>query len=143
MAGDAPLITQQLFSAATGEPLDPESAKASPPEKTKDQNRLLSPDGKWYLQQRNGRLSAKEGDSNNTIDFLQEQADRKIHLRNLQWSPDSKQVLFVQTDSTDVRERSVLVPTDPTYPGTASSKFPRVGGKIAVSYTHLTLPTKA
>ena len=131
VADDAPLMTPQLFAAATGEPLDPESANASSAQKTNDKNRLLSPDGKWRLQQRNGELSAKEVDSNKTIDFLQEQTDRKIHLRNLQWSPDSKHVLFVQTDSTDVRERSVLVPTDPTYPGTASSKFPRVGGKIS------------
>ena len=111
VAGDAPPVTPQLFAAATGEPLDRESAKASPQEKPKNKNRLLSPDGKWRLQQRNGKLSAKEADSNKTIDFLQEQTDRKIHLRNLQWSPDSKQVLFVQEDSTDVRERSVLVPT--------------------------------
>ena len=131
VADDAPLMTPQLFAAATGEPLDPESANASSAQKTNDKNRLLSPDGKWRLQQRNGELSAKEVDSNKTIDFLQQQTDRKIHLRNLQWSPDSKHVLFVQTDSTDVRERSVLVPTDPTYPGTASSKFPRVGGKIS------------
>ena len=131
VAGASPQTTPQLFAAATGQPLDPESAKASPKEKPKEKNRLLSPDGKWRLQQRNGKLSAKAVDSNKTIDFLPEQAGRKIHLRKLQWSPDSKHVLFVQADSTDVRERSVLVPTDPTYPGTASHKFPRVGGKIS------------
>ena len=48
----------------------------------------------------------------------------------MQWSPDGKHVLFVQIDTTDVKERSVLVPTDPSYPGTASRKFARVGGKI-------------
>ncbi|MEM0926064.1 MAG: DPP IV N-terminal domain-containing protein, partial [Planctomycetota bacterium] len=39
-------------------------------------------------------------------------------------------VSFVQADSTDVRERSVLVPSDPSYPGVAKNRFARVGGTL-------------
>ena len=119
----------KTYSSATGELLDPQPANDSP-DNDSNQSRLISPDGTWRLQQRRGELTAEEVGSNETIELLQREAEREVRLRDLQWSPDGKHVLFVQIDTTDVKERSVLVPTDPSYPGTASRKFARVGGKI-------------
>ena len=119
----------KTYSSATGELLDPQPANDSP-DNDSNQRRLISPDGKWRLQHRRGELTAQNVGSSETIELLQREAEREVRLRDLQWSPDGKHVLFVQIDTTDVKERSVLVPTDPSYPGTASRKFARVGGKI-------------
>lgn len=119
----------ETYSSATGELLDPQPANDSP-DNDSNQRRLISPDGKWRLRHRRGELTAQNVGSSETIELLQREAEREVRLRDLQWSPDGKYVLFVQIDTTDVKERSVLVPTDPSYPRTASRKFARVGGKI-------------
>lgn len=119
----------KTFSSATGELLDPQPADGAS-SKDSRQGRLISPDGNWRLQQLGGELTAQKVGSNESVKFLQRDPEREIRLGDLQWSPDGKRVLFVRVDTTDVKERSVLVPTDPSYPGTASRKFARVGGKI-------------
>ena len=55
---------------------------------------------------------------------------RDVFYRNLNWSPDGKHFSFVEGDRTDVRFRNVLVPSDPSYPGTEQHRFARVGEKI-------------
>ena len=45
-------------------------------------------------------------------------------------SADGRRIVYVQTDSSEVRLRSTLVPDDPSYPGVAESRFARVGGAI-------------
>ena len=131
LAGTGENEASQTFSSATGERLDPQPADASPTRKSIQQSRLLSPDGKWRLQQREGELSAQEIESGKTTKLLEAPPERKTRLGALRWSPDGKHVLFVQIDTTDVRQRSILLPTDPSYPETASLTFARVGGKIA------------
>ena len=117
---------RQLLSAATGEPLIPQTVAPAPQPKSD----MLSPDGKWRLEQRGGNLKAKQLDSSKTIDLLQQKSGRAVQLSKLQWSPDGKHVLFIQSDATDVRRRTVLVPGDPSYPGTTTIPFARVGGEI-------------
>lgn len=46
------------------------------------------------------------------------------------WSPDGRLVAFVQTDSSKVRLRPVIQPTDPTYPQVSMQRFARVGTPI-------------
>lgn len=46
------------------------------------------------------------------------------------WSPDGKQIAYVQADHSKVRKRAVLVPTDPTYPQVTMQHFARVGTPI-------------
>ena len=126
LKGNKAKASRQLFSAATGEPLEPKATAPAP----KPKSNLVSPDGKWRLTQRGGSLKAKEIDSGETIDLLQQKSGRAVQLSKLQWSPDGKHVLFIQSDATDVRRRTVLVPGDPSYPGTTTLPFARVGGEI-------------
>jgi len=118
---------QPLFSAATGEPLAPEAV--SPISEPKPD--LVSPDGKWRFWYGGGNLFAKEINSEERIELLRHQSKRQnIQMRQFQWSPDSKHLLFIHSDSKDVRRRSVLVPGDPSYPKHSSHRFARVGGEI-------------
>ena len=47
------------------------------------------------------------------------------------WSPDGTRIAFVQSDASGVRMRSMLVPTDPSYPELRQVRFARVGETIA------------
>lgn len=93
-------------------------------------NHLLSPDGTKRLQ--------KDGRSWNVLD-LQSGEKRKLTAESMQpdvsyqdisWSPDGQRVLFVESDSSEVRLRNVLVPDDPSYPSVQQNQFARVGTKI-------------
>ena len=55
---------------------------------------------------------------------------RDVAFRDFRWSSSGKAASFVKVDRTDVRLRSVLVPSDPSYPGVAEHRFARVGGTI-------------
>ena len=46
------------------------------------------------------------------------------------WSPDGRQIAYLQSDSSNVRERPVIHPTDPTYPEVSRQRFARVGTPI-------------
>lgn len=119
--------SRKLFSAATGEPLAPEAV--SPISEPKPD--LVSPDGKWRFWYGGGNLFAKEINSEERIELLRHQSKRQnIQMKQFQWSPDSKHLLFIHSDSKDVRRRSVLVPGDPSYPKHSSHRFARVGGEI-------------
>jgi len=58
-------------------------------------------------------------------------ADNSVSNSRAVWSPDGKWIAFVQSDASDVRLRSVLVPGDPTYPEVKEVRYARVGGIIA------------
>jgi len=46
------------------------------------------------------------------------------------WSPDGQQIAYVQSDASHVRQRPVVLPTDPTYPEVSLERFARVGTPI-------------
>lgn len=91
---------------------------------------LLSPDGKTVLEFQGPNLVARDLQSQETKQLTQNDSDRDLHLHGIQWSPDSSHVLFIQSDYSDVRERSVLVPGDPSYPGVRQDRFARIGETI-------------
>lgn len=101
------------------------------PTQTMNHNRLESPDGKLVLEYRKGNLSVRNTDNNERTLLLKAPSGKDVSYRNFAWSPDGKQVLFVESDATNVRQRNVLVPTDPTYPGVDQHRFARVGEIIA------------
>jgi dipeptidyl-peptidase-4 len=46
------------------------------------------------------------------------------------WSPDGKRIAYVQSDSSNVPLRAMLIPTDPSYPEVRKVRFARLGGTI-------------
>ncbi|CAN5285224.1 DPP IV N-terminal domain-containing protein [soil metagenome] len=46
------------------------------------------------------------------------------------WSPDARQIAFVQSDSSQVRRRPVVQTNDPTYPDVSFERFARIGTPI-------------
>ncbi len=62
-----------------------------------------------------------------TTDFDLSQRD---NIDDMQWSPDGERITFVQSDSSKVRRRPVVQPTDPTYPSVSYQRFARVGTPI-------------
>lgn len=97
----------------------------------KETRTLLSPDGKRIAEARNRKVFVRDADGKERTQLTEDVGDRDISYRDLRWSPSSKYVSFVEADSTDVKQRSVLVPGDPSYPGVAQHRFARVGGKLA------------
>jgi len=46
------------------------------------------------------------------------------------WSPDGEQIAYVQSDTSQLRQRPVIRPTDPTYPDVTMERYARVGTPI-------------
>ena len=60
-------------------------------------------------------------------------ADDRSELDNggeTSWSPDGRRIAYLQSDSSKVRQRPVVRPTDPTYPEVALERYARVGTPI-------------
>ena len=90
----------------------------------------ISPEGGRILFSRDGDLHVH--------DFAAAQTTRLTHTTaqsvsngRAAWSPDGSRVAFVQSDASGVRMRSMLVPTDPSYPELREVRFARVGETIA------------
>ncbi|MEM1070119.1 MAG: DPP IV N-terminal domain-containing protein [Planctomycetota bacterium] len=104
-----------------------------PERRNRDRNRRQSPDETLQLVTRgkNLFLVARSGEqSGDETQLTANPSERDIGFYDFRWSPSGNSVSFVQSDRTDVRMRSVLVPSDPSYPGVRERRFARVGGKI-------------
>ncbi len=93
-------------------------------------NNTLSPDGKSILFTYKENLWIYDLDSNSKIPVTSDTVSGSISNNRAIWSPDSRQIAYVQSDDSGVRSRSMLVPGDPTYPEVTSDKFARVAGTI-------------
>lgn len=93
-------------------------------------DRFLSPDGTKKVAIRGKKLLVTDLKGENALELVSASEDREIRFRDPAWSEDGSHILFIETDVTDVRQRSVLVPGDPSYPGVQQNRFARVGGKI-------------
>ncbi len=115
-----------FYDAKTGK-----RRSATDDEKVKISNRgRRSADGDVQLEARGGNLLAVNQKDKSEITLVSPPADREIDFRNPVWSPDGSKVLFVEADFSDVRQRWVLVPGDPSYPEVQQNRFARVGGQI-------------
>ena len=115
-----------FYAAATGErrPWKPDEKLPA------GDSRSVSPNGTQRLAVREGALLVIEQASQKETVLVSGGAERRVDYRNPVWSPDGTRVAFIEADYTDVRQRSVLVPGDPSYPEVAKHHFARVGGQI-------------
>ncbi len=100
-------------------------------EKQSNGGSLLSPAGSHLLEFRDGDLFVRDLASNEQTRLTKRSADWDISYRDPAWSPDGEHIVFIESDSTQVRQRAVLVPDDPSYPSMRYDRFARVGEKIA------------
>lgn len=114
------------YEVATAEQID--EPKPNVGERTAD--RMTSPDGKHRLEFRNRNLFVRDVQKDQLTQLTNQRDGREIAYRSPKWSPDSQRVVFIKADFTDVRQRAMLVPVDPSYPEVRNRKFARVGGKI-------------
>ncbi len=86
--------------------------------------------GTRRLEVRRNRIVAIDQSNRQETILVTGAIGRDIEFRSPVWSSDGSRVLFIEADYTDVRQRSVLVPGDPSYPEVEQHRFARVGGKI-------------
>jgi dipeptidyl-peptidase-4 len=90
----------------------------------------ISPDGGRILYSAQGNLHIYNIQDETTVALTSNAVPGSVTNSRAEWSPDGKKVAYVQTDNSEVRLRSVLVPGDPSYPEVAETRFARVGGTI-------------
>ena len=116
-----------IYDVHTGKRTEERSPKRQKP----DRGERLSPDGNRILEFQDGNLFVRDLESGRRTQLTKRSVERDISYRGPVWSPDGQRVAFVESDSTDVRQRAVLVPVDPSYPGVQHRRFARVGEQIA------------
>lgn len=114
------------YDVRTGE----RRASQPEPEQPAEHESRLSPDGKRIIEYAGKRIFLRDRDGDQRISLTPEATERDISYHDASWSPDGSRIVFVESDSTDVRQRAVLVPDDPSYPSVSYHRFARVGEKI-------------
>jgi dipeptidyl-peptidase-4 len=102
----------------------------SPQRAEADRSEKTSPDGRSVLYSDKGNLYVRDLDGERKIALTKNAAGGPISNGRAVWSPDGMWIAFVQSDSSQVRLRSVLVPGDPSYPIVKEVRFARVGGTV-------------
>lgn len=114
------------YNAANGLPTD--ASKVKPDDSSG--NSMTSPDGSHRLEFRDRNLFARNLKTDQIVQLTDKPKNRDLSYRSPKWSPDSQRVVLTEVDFTDVRQRAMLVPDDPSYPGVRKQRFGRVGGNI-------------
>lgn len=90
----------------------------------------LSPDGKRMIVAEKGNLYVRDVDNDQKTPLTKNAPDGPVSNGQAVWSPDGNWIAFEQSDESDVKLRSELVPGDPSYPEVRQVRFARVGGTI-------------
>lgn len=107
-----------------------ERRSATDHEKGNSSNSGHTVHGEFDLESRDGKLLAVHRKDKSTISLASSPADQEIEFRSPVWSPDGSKVLFIEANFSEVRQRWVLVPSDPSYPEVQQNRFARVGEKL-------------
>jgi dipeptidyl-peptidase-4 len=91
----------------------------------------ISPDGGRILFARQGDLHVYDLGAGEVTRLTRDRDVESVSNRRAVWSPDGTRIAFVQSDYTGIRMRSMLIPTDPSYPEVQQVRFARVGETIA------------
>ncbi|MFC2167629.1 DPP IV N-terminal domain-containing protein [Acidobacteriota bacterium] len=91
----------------------------------------ISPDSQSILFSDRGNLSVYDIRNEKTFTLTKNAVAGSVSNSRALWSPDGKFIAFVESDSSDVLLRTMLVPGDPSYPGVREARFARVGGTIS------------
>lgn len=86
--------------------------------------------GTRRLEARRDKIVAVDQSNQQETVLISAPEGRDVEYRDPAWSPDGNRVVFIEADYTDVKQRSVLVPGDPSYPEVRQHRFARVGGTI-------------
>lgn len=113
------------YDSKTGERLDVRQSG----KRTRSRD-LISSDGNRKIEYRNGNLFVRNLSGGQEIQVTERPAGRDISYRQAHWSFDGNYIAFIEADQTDVRKRTMLVPSDPSYPRIREQKFARVGEHI-------------
>ncbi|MCA9060373.1 MAG: DPP IV N-terminal domain-containing protein, partial [Planctomycetaceae bacterium] len=121
------VTTLVRYDVRTGERISNDPEEQSP----ENRHPGLSPDGKKRLERRDRHLFVQTPDGSQRIQLTPEaDSHRDVAYHDAAWSPDGSRIVFVESDSTDVRQRAVIVPDAPSYPSVQHHRFARVGEKI-------------
>jgi dipeptidyl-peptidase 4 len=118
--------SRRVYDVRTGELAEPQPAEVP----STARSERLSPDGKRRLEYDGRNLIVRDVDSGERTELLTSPPESDIHYRDPKWSPDGSQILFVEADYDNVRQRAVLIPDDPSFPGVEKHRFARVGEAI-------------
>jgi dipeptidyl-peptidase-4 len=91
---------------------------------------VLSPDGRRFVTSVGGNLTVGDLSDGRMTPLTTDGVAGMVMNGGASWSPDGRSVAYVQTDSTAVRQRPMIVPGDPSYPEVRHVRFARVGEKI-------------
>ena len=119
-------MIRRSYDVRTGKRTESKAGEA----KQSGRGLLLSPDGRSVLEFQDRNLFVRDRASGHRTQLTRRATDRDIAYRNPVWSPDGKRIVFIESDSTNVRQRAVLTPNDPSYPGVRNDRFARVGEEL-------------
>ncbi len=94
------------------------------------QSENLSPDGRRIVFSEQGNLHVRDLNGDHKMALTRSAPDGPVSHSHAVWSPDGTSIAFVQSDESEVKLRSELVPGDPSYPEVRQVRFARVGGTI-------------
>ena len=118
--------TTWFFNATTGERRSATNDEVA----ALSDGKRPSADREYQFETRNDKLIAVSEKNKGETTLATSAANREVDFRKPVLSPDGAKVLFVEADYTDVMQRWVLVPGDPSYPEVRQNRFARVGGQI-------------
>lgn len=122
---------QARYEAATGKRTVLNGPPRAPDRRNRRSGRVnTSPNGRLAVYSEGGNLYVRELENDRTIPLTKNAVEEAITNGRAIWSPDSKWIAFMESDTSGVPFRATLVPNDPSYPEVRQRRFARVGETI-------------